>query len=312
MVKIKKFKLVKRQKKLYFKKNRSNLSLMKFPKPYLNNIKLQTSYIDKTKMLINKSILSSIANTKVQIPKVPQISKDIRKAINNTTSLINENIQQYTNLMNKITSSIDLDKLKQIVESLQESLKKFIYYFETHKMSMKLEFFSDYYGVYVEKNQITDVDIYTNFKNHYSSIKYNLLNNDFYFPKSSYINLILSNFEKKRYVEASMLSLAVIDYLTIYNVYQEERESNYKSIKSVLNKDIEDNDKELERIITHTTIKLIKEYYSSYNKIKDPAYINRNRLMHGIMDIQSIKKIDCIKLLYILDVLSVIKVKLES
>ena len=223
MVKIKKFNLVKRQKKLYFKKNRSNLSLKKFPKPYLNNIKLQTSYIDKTKMLINKSILSSIANTKFQIPKVPQISKDIREAINNTTSLINENIQQYTNLVNKITSSIDLDKLKQIVGSLQESLKKFIYYFETHKMSMKLEFFSDYYGVYVEKNQITDVDIYTNFKLHYSSIKYNLLNNDFYFPKSSYINLILSNFEKKRYVEASMLSLAVIDYLTIYNVYQEER-----------------------------------------------------------------------------------------
>lgn len=95
---------------------------------------------------------------------------------------------------------------------------------------------------------------------------------------------------KKRYVEASMLSLAVIDYLTIYNVYQEKREPNYKSIKFVLNKDIEDNDKELERIITHTTIKLIKEYYSSYNKIKDPAYINRNRLMHGIMDIQSIKK----------------------
>ncbi len=55
-----------------------------------------------------------------------------------------------------------------------------------------------------------------------------------------------------------MLSLAVIDYLTIYNVYQEEREPNYKSIKSVLNKDIGDNDKELERIITHTTIKLIK------------------------------------------------------
>ena len=74
-------------------------------------------------MLINKSILSSIANTKFQIPKVPQISKDIREAINNTTSLINENIQQYTNLMNKITSSIDLNKLKQIVESLQESLK---------------------------------------------------------------------------------------------------------------------------------------------------------------------------------------------
>ncbi|RAV26954.1 hypothetical protein DQE84_02715 [Staphylococcus warneri] len=84
-----------------------------------------------------------------------------------------------------------------------------------------------------------------------------------------------------------MLSLAVIDYLTIYNVYQEEREPNYKSIKSVLNKDIGDNDKELERIITHTTIKLIKEYYSNYNKIKDTSYINRNRFMHGIMDIQS-------------------------
>ncbi|RAV26953.1 hypothetical protein DQE84_02710 [Staphylococcus warneri] len=91
---------------------------------------------------------------------------------------------------------MDLDKLKQSVESLQESLKNFIYYFETHKMSMKLEFFSDYCGVYVEKDQITDVDIYTNFKLHYSNIKYNLLNNDFFFPKYSYINLILSNFEK--------------------------------------------------------------------------------------------------------------------
>ncbi len=45
--------------------------MIKFPELYLTNIKLQTSYIDKTIMLINKSIQSSIVNTKLQIPKVP-------------------------------------------------------------------------------------------------------------------------------------------------------------------------------------------------------------------------------------------------
>ena len=107
-----------------------------------------------------------------------------------------------------------------------------------------------------------------------------------------------------------MLALASIDYLTIYNTYQEEREDNYKSINMILNKDILDNEEEIEQVITQYTVKLIKEYYGINNDIDDPDYINRNRLMHGIMDIESIKKIDCIKLLYLIDVLSTIKVKL--
>ena len=107
-----------------------------------------------------------------------------------------------------------------------------------------------------------------------------------------------------------MLALASIDYLTIYNTYQEEREANYKSINMILNKDILDNEEEIEQVITQYTVKLIKEYYGINNDIDDPDYINRNRLMHGIMDIESIKKIDCIKLLYLIDVLSTIKVKL--
>ena len=32
--------------------------------------------------------------------------------------------------------------------------------------------------------------------------------------------------------------------------------------------------------------------------------------MHGIMDIEKIKKIDCIKLIYLLDILSTIKIEL--
>ena len=91
-----------------------------------------------------------------------------------------------------------------------------------------------------------------------------------------------------------MLALASIDYLTIYNTYQ-EREANYKSINMILNKDILDNEEEIEQVITQYTVKLIKEYYGINNDIDDPDYINRNRLMHGIMDIESIKKIDCIK-----------------
>ncbi|RIM85350.1 hypothetical protein BU109_12285 [Staphylococcus xylosus] len=78
----------------------------------------------------------------------------------------------------------------------------------------------------------------------------------------------------------------------------------------ILNKDILDNEEEIEQVITQYTVKLIKEYYGINNDIDDPDYINRNRLMHGIMDIESIKKIDCIKLLYLIDVLSTIKVKL--
>jgi len=124
------------------------------------------------------------------------------------------------------------------------------------------------------------------------------------------IQRIITNFENKRYTETAMLALAAIDYLIIYNTFQEEREAKYKNINKILNKDISGNEEEIEQVITQYTVKLIKGYYGANNDIDDPEYINRNRLMHGIMDIESIKKIDCIKLIYILDVLSTIKVEL--
>lgn len=112
------------------------------------------------------------------------------------------------------------------------------------------------------------------------------------------------------FLQTYRLALASIEYLTIYNTYQEEREPKYKAINNILKKDIIGNEEEIEQIITQNTVKLIKEYFGINNDVDDPEYINRNRLMHGIMDIESIKKIDCIKLIYLLGVLSTIKIKL--
>lgn len=177
-------------------------------------------------------------------------------------------------------------------------------------MSMRLEYFSDYYDIYIDKNAIAEEDLYLIFKNHYHNIKDNLTENEFYQPKKAYISRIIDNFENRRYTEVAMLSLAIIDYLTIYNTFQEKREAKYKNIKTILNKHILGNEKEINQVITQYTVKLIKNYYSNHNDIDDPDYINRNRLMHGIMDIESIKKIDCIKLIYLLDVLSLIEIQL--
>ncbi|HDV6016952.1 TPA: hypothetical protein RJJ39_002340, partial [Staphylococcus pseudintermedius] len=143
-------------------------------------------------------------------------------------------------------------------------------------------------------------------------IKNNLLKNDFYKPKQFYINRVIDNFENKRYVEASMLLLASIDYLTIYQTYSEKRETKYKRINRILNQDIKDNEDELNQVINENAINTINTIYSSHNDIEDPDYINRNRLMHGVMEAENIKKIDCIKLIYILDLLSVMKIVIQD
>ncbi|TJY15186.1 hypothetical protein [Staphylococcus chromogenes] len=296
-----------------------------------NHLKKTLPYLDKSIKRLDNNYSPAIIKLKlpnfdiVRIkPHLTNIENIVRKAqkraptINNLMAgniikvnrALNDSFKVHKNLINNITTNIDISKLQKTFNLLKESLIEFIKYSEKYRLSMKLEYFSDYYDIYLEKHKITDEDIYVTFKSHYATIKNNLIENDFYYPKRSYIQRVIDNFENKRYTETSMLALASIDYLTIYNTFQEEREANYKSINMILNKDILDNEEEIEQVITQYTVKLIKEYYGINNDIDDPDYINRNRLMHGIMDIESIKKIDCIKLLYLIDVLSTIKVEL--
>lgn len=296
-----------------------------------NHLKKSLPYLDKSIKRLDNNYSPAIIKLKlpnfdiVRIkPHLTNIENIVRKAqkhaptINNLMAgniikvnrALNDSFKVHKNLINNITTNIDISKLQKTFNLLKESLIEFIKYSEKYRLSMKLEYFSDYYDIYLEKHKITDEDIYVTFKSHYVTIKNNLIENDFYYPKRSYIQRVIDNFENKRYTETSMLELASIDYLTIYNTFQEEREANYKSINMILNKDLLDNEEEIEQVITQYTVKLIKEYYGINNDIDDPDYINRNRLMHGIMDIESIKKIDCIKLLYLIDVLSTIKVEL--
>ncbi|HHQ1576046.1 hypothetical protein RM578_08400 [Staphylococcus haemolyticus] len=296
-----------------------------------NHLKKSLPYLDKSIKRLDNNYSPAIIKLKlpnfdiVRIkPHLTNIENIVRKAqkhaptINNLMAgniikvnrALNDSFKVHKNLINNITTNIDISKLQKTFNLLKESLIEFIKYSEKYRLSMKLEYFSDYYDIYLEKHKITDEDIYVTFKSHYVTIKNNLIENDFYYPKRSYIQRVIDNFENKRYTETSMLALASIDYLTIYNTFQEEREANYKSINMILNKDLLDNEEEIEQVITQYTVKLIKEYYGINNDIDDPDYINRNRLMHGIMDIESIKKIDCIKLLYLIDVLSTIKVEL--
>lgn len=296
-----------------------------------NHLKKSLPYLDKSIKRLDNNYSPAIIKLKlpnfdiVRIkPHLTNIENIVRKAqkhaptINNLIAgniikvnrALNDSFKVHKNLINNITTNIDISKLQKTFNLLKESLIEFIKYSEKYRLSMKLEYFSDYYDIYLEKHKITDEDIYVTFKSHYVTIKNNLIENDFYYPKRSYIQRVIDNFENKRYTETSMLALASIDYLTIYNTFQEEREANYKSINMILNKDLLDNEEEIEQVITQYTVKLIKEYYGINNDIDDPDYINRNRLMHGIMDIESIKKIDCIKLLYLIDVLSTIKVEL--
>lgn len=320
---MKSIKLIKYNSVLYTNKGLKNANQLKMPKPYLGYINRLTKPMNNYLDVINRLKLpqSKLDNIKPYLIKVENIVNNVQRHVPNINKLmadnvikvnraLNDSFKAHINLINNITANIDFNNLRKAINLLEESLKLFIIYSENYRLSMKLEYFSDYYDIYLEKDKITDEDIYVTFKSHYSTIKNNLIENDFYYPKRSYIHRVIDNFENKRYTETSMLALASIDYLTIYNTYQEKREANYKSINKILNKDILHNEEEIEQVITQYTVKLIKEYYGINNDIDDPDYINRNRLMHGIMDIESIKKIDCIKLLYLIDVLSTIKVEL--
>lgn len=320
---MKSIKLIKYNSVLYTNKRLINANQVKMPKLYLGYINRLTKPMNNYLDVINRLKLpqSKLDNIKPYLIKVENIVNNVQRHVPDINKLmvdnvikvnraLNDSFKTHINLINNITTNIDYSNLRKAINLLEESLKLFIIYSENYRLSMKLEYFSDYYDIYLEKDKITDEDIYVTFKSHYSTIKNNLIENDFYYPKRSYIYRVIDNFENKRYTETSMLALASIDYLTIYNTYQEKREANYKSINKVLNKDILHNEEEIEQVITQYTVKLIKEYYGINNDIDDPDYINRNRLMHGIMDIESIKKIDCIKLLYLIDVLPTIKVEL--
>lgn len=317
VIDIKSFKLIKCSKVLYINKrlkyinqfeiSRTDLVKNRLPNmlDIVNRIKLPTLDLGMEENL--KNIENIVKNVQMHIPKVNNFAEDIIIKVNR---VINDSIKIHINLINNITANIDYSELRRSIDLLEENLKIFIKYCKKHKLSMKLEYFSDYYDIYFEKNKITDEDIYVTFKSHYLIIKNNLIENDFYYPKKFYIRRLIDNFEKRRYTETAMLALATIDYLTIYNTFQEERESKYKSINKILNKEIYGSEEEIEQVITQYTVKIIKEYYGTNNNIEDPEYINRNRLMHGIMDIEKIKKIDCIKLIYLLDILSTIKIEL--
>lgn len=320
---MKSIKLIKYNSVLYTNKRLKNTNQLKLSKLYLDYSNRLTKPIDNSLDVINrlklpqlkivsvKSYLTNIENIVGNVQRhVPKINNLMADTIIKVNRALNDSFKVHINLINKITTNIDFSKLREAINLLEESLKLFIKYSEKYRLSMKLEYFSDYYEIYLEKDKITDEDIYVTFKSHYSIIKNNLIENDFYYPKSAYIQRVIDNFEHKRYTEAAMLALASIDYLVIYNTYQEEREAKYKNINKILNRDILGNEEEIEQVITQYTVKLIKKYYGTNNDIEDPDYINRNRLMHGIMDIESIKKIDCIKFIYLLDVLSTIKVEL--
>ncbi|EHC9913426.1 TPA: hypothetical protein K8938_000866 [Staphylococcus pseudintermedius] len=262
--------------------------------------------IDEVNRVVNSSMFKSI--TKVN--KV--VNSSMSESIAKVNKVVNESIKRNIDLINNISNSINFDELNKLMSRLKKQLQDFIIYCQNLNLSMKLEYFSLYYEIYVKYGRITDEDVYVTFKKHYSKIKNNLLKNDFYKPKQFYINRVIDNFENKRYVEASMLLLASIDYLTIYQTYSEKRETKYKRINRILNQDIKDNEDELNQVINENAINTIKTIYSSHNDIEDPDYINRNRLMHGVMEAENIKKIDCIKLIYILDLLSVMKIVIQD
>lgn len=320
---MKSFKLIKYSKILYANKKLNKKNKLKTSKSCLdysngltkaisnnlnvmNNMKLHQLGIVSIKPYLS-SVENKMRNVQMSVSNINNLIEDTIVKVNRT---LNDSIKVHINLINNITANIDFSKLREAINLLEESLKLFIKYSKQYRLSMKLEYFSDYYGIYLEKGEITNEDIYVTFKSHFPGIKNNLIENVFYYPKRAYIKRIINNFENKRYTETSMLALASIEYLTIYNTYQEEREPKYKAINNILKKDIIGNEEEIEQIITQNTVKLIKEYFGINNDVDDPEYINRNRLMHGIMDIESIKKIDCIKLIYLLGVLSTIKIKL--
>jgi len=182
---MKSIKLIKYKGVLYWNKRVKNTNHLKITKHYLgyNNILKSSQFkLDSIKSyLINfESIVKSV---QLHAPKINKLMND---AIIKVNRVLNESLKVQLNLINNITTNIDFSKLQEMIDLLEESLKQFIKYSEIHRLSMKLEYFSDYYDIYLEKHKITEEDIYITFKSHYSSIKNNLIENNFYYPANYY------------------------------------------------------------------------------------------------------------------------------
>ncbi|HHW6760910.1 TPA: hypothetical protein ACU2V2_002692 [Staphylococcus aureus] len=319
------FKLVKINKVLYFYKKQRNLDAYKIPKSVQNNIysqgeiffrytQITKNLLGSTNSLMNiKPLLSSMNQlTKVPILNIPNFDTIMTENIRKVNSIINDSIRNHLELINTISFKLDIEKINKLVGNFKKKLRVFLEHVHSQNLCVKLEYLTEYYEIYLENEVIREQDIYKTFKKHYQEIKSNLLSDEFYLPKQFYISRAIDNFENKRYVEASMLFLASIEYLVIYQTFNEEREPKYKRINAILSQDIQENADELFHVINSNAIDILKCYYSSHNDIEDPNYINRNRLMHGIMEAQNIKKLDCIKLIYLLDLLPVIEVVIEE
>lgn len=320
--KSKQYFISKKNKILYFKmsklpqKNNDffSESYLKDMNKQIRNMKPQIDFIQKMDLkpiIKNIEYMNNIKRS-FTIPKVPIINQEMSKSIKSINRIMSDAIRNQINLINSLKDALNFDEFNEIISNFSDNLKSYIEYSQDTNLCVSLLYMTDYYHVFVKDKEINNEVLNEIFEEHYPSIKEDFYNNEFYIPKRNYINQIIENFEAERYIECSMLLLSVIDYMTIYEAFHEHREPKYKRLDKIVQQNLEEGDHELDKLITQFAINTIRHYYSSDNNLNDPDYVNRNRLMHGIMDIENITKTDCIKLIYLLDILPTLDIRIKN
>lgn len=252
---------------------------------------------------------------------VVQQFETMRKQMTLTNNMVQDIMQPIRNQVNSIQAILtslpkitlpefDKEKLKEIAEELQYKYQLFFNELKEKGILPSFKFIDIYEEHFSEHGCIEERFIIEQFEKDFPEIKSSFYSHELFKEKYSYLELAIEDYCKEKYSQCTFLLFSAMDYTVVYSLLRKERGKIYYPLKSSLKEGLSDLDRAFIDYEYHIAFQKIAEnYYKNDNNIEDPRLVNRNRLMHGTMDINNIGKIDCIKLFYLIESLVDIKIK---
>lgn len=126
---------------------------------------------------------------------------------------------------------------------------------------------------------------------------------EFYKNKTDLVTYIIDLFNKEDYYSCYSESLKLIDYLIVNKLAHSENNTTYKPSKQIIDKKFKNLKNSLSKLEIKSSVKLDNLFENSfqYNFYDKYNNINRNKVMHGDVNLKDVKKENCIFLLIMLD-----------
>lgn len=245
----------------------------------------------------------------------------MRKQMTLTNTMVQDIMQPIRNQMDSIQSILsslpkitipkfDIESLKEITAGIRYKYQLFFSECKEKGMLPSFKFIDSYEEQFSEHGFIEDEFIIEQFEKDFTEIKTSFSSNKLFEEKYSFLELAIQDYYDERYSQSIFLLFSAMDYTVVYSLLRKERGKKYNPLKKSLKEGLSDLDRAFIDYEYHTAFQSIAEkYYENDNNIEGPTLVNRNRLMHGTMDINNISKIDCIKLFYLIESIVDIKIK---